>query len=442
MSDNRDYRRHIDDERRIQRRKMRKKRQRDNFIKRVIFLSFLVVLMVFAIKLIGKNLPSSSNNETAKKNSVNNNTNNQQNPNQKNPSKEPFTQIKMVATGDIMFHKPQITAAYDKNSGKYNFSSYFAKVKKYLDKADIVVGNFEGTVNEKEKLVGYPLFNAPMEAMATLKEAGFDVLSTANNHCCDLKAQGIISTIDAIEKNGMKHFGTNKEKNAPALIQDVKGIKIGFLSYSYGFNGMEGTLKEEERAYMISPIKEGKIKEDIEKIKKDGAELVVIYPHWGEEYMRTPTQTQKDLAHKFIDWGADLVLGSHPHVLQGTEFVEKDGTKKFIAYSMGNIISNQRRETLDNNRHTEAGVLFDIDIKRDNNTGKITVENVDFITTWVNREEKNGKRIYEVLPTRDFKEGGELRNTVNKTVLDKILISGEESMKVLKPGGVNSKTDN
>ena len=157
MSDNRDYRRHIDDERRIQRRKMRKKRQRDNFIKRVIFLSFLVVLMVFAIKLIGKNLPSSSNNETAKKNSVNNNTNNQQNPNQKNPSKEPFTQIKMVATGDIMFHKPQITAAYDKNSGKYNFSSYFAKVKKYLDKADIVVGNFEGTVNEKEKLVGYPL---------------------------------------------------------------------------------------------------------------------------------------------------------------------------------------------------------------------------------------------------------------------------------------------
>lgn len=94
------------------------------------------------------------------------------------------------------------------------------------------------------------------------------------------------------------------------------------------------------------------------------------------------------------------------------------------------------------NRHTEAGVFFDIDIKRDNNTGKITVENVDFITTWVNREEKNGKRIYEVLPTRDFKEGGELRNTVNKTVLDKILISGEESMKVLKPGGVNSKTDN
>lgn len=315
-----------------------------------------------------------------------------------------ISNLKILAVGDIMFHSPQLNAAFNKETKEYDFTPVFKYVKKYIEPADISIGNFETvTAGEEVGYSGYPRFNTPEAALLALKDAGFDILSTANNHSLDHGKKGLINTIDNIHKYGIKNIGTYKEENT-ILVEEVNDIRIGFLSYTYGLNGMDYTLKEEELNFMVNLIDEGRIKSHIEKAKAKEVDLIVVFIHWGNEYQREPSQYQMELGEKIIGWGADIILGSHPHVVQRSQIINMDGKDKFIIYSMGNFLSNQRKETM-GNPYTEDGVMVQLEIEKDLTENITIIKNIHYIPTWVHKFRDNGRLFYEILPIEDYLRG-------------------------------------
>lgn len=316
---------------------------------------------------------------------------------------EPQAQyVSFYATGDIMFHGPQIRGAKRENG--YDFSKNYEYMKPRMDSVDFVMANFETTCDQDDEVRDYPMFNAPIEAVENLKASGFDILSTMNNHSLDSGVQGIAKTLDSLHSKGLDTFGTYDDPKRPKLIRDFNGIKIAFLAYTESFNGLDMWI-DDSNSYMVSPLDEDLIKKEIEEVKAAGADFVIIYPHWGDEYSPEPAERQVDLAHKMIDWGADAVLGSHPHVLERAEWVEKDGQKKFIIYSMGNSISNQRREFMDrSDGDTETGVFLKFTLEKKGDQTNI----VEFYTvpTWVNRyQNEDGQWTYAVTAVEDYFNG-------------------------------------
>ena len=212
--------------------------------------------------------------------------------------------ITLRANGDIMFHGPQIDGAY--KNGKYDFNPSFRHVKKYIESADLALGNFESTTAGGTPS-GYPVFNAPDESVETLSRIGYDVLATANNHALDKGKNGVIRTIDKIAENNMVSVGTYKEPGENIYIAEVENIKIAVLSYTYGLNGMESMLSSQDREYMVNLIDKEKIEGDIKQSKENGADFTIVFIHWGNEYQLKPSSYQKELANSMFQWGADII---------------------------------------------------------------------------------------------------------------------------------------
>ncbi|WP_100065526.1 CapA family protein [Miniphocaeibacter massiliensis] len=340
---------------------------------------------------------------------------------------------KITATGDIMYHPWTFRDVKD-SDGNYDFSHFYQEMQDEIIKSDLMIGNFETTSTPSRKMSGFPMFNTPEKAIEDLKKSGFDILTTANNHCIDSGKVGIEDTIDAFDKNGIKHTGTwKKGENKKYLIEEVNNIKIGFLAYTESFNGVEGNLKQDEKS-MISPLNEEEIKKDIETLKDKKADFIVIFPHWGVEYSTKPNDFQKELGHKMLDWGADVILGSHPHVIQPIEKVEKDGKEKYIIYSMGNSISGQR-ERYSKNSNTEAGVFVNLNIEKKSSENEAVIKNIEISPTWVKEEKNEGKKILEVVPMNEYLESGKLRSTVSSDNLNRILNIRKNSIDILESMG-------
>ena len=347
----------------------------------------------------------------------------------KNSVREEETSARIMANGDLLYHIPIYRTAL-KEDGTYDFHENFEYVKPWLKQADLVIGDFEGTVNKDHYLAGYPLFNAPGEVMDAIKDAGYQVLDLAHNHILDSQVEGVISTADAIEKAGMTPIGvyTHEPRDkAPIVIKEVNGIKVALLAYSYGFNGIEEYISKEDYDNHLSDLNEEKMKAEIERAEKE-ADITVVMPQMGIEYQLEPTEEQKKLYHKMIDWGADIIFGGHPHVVEPAETVEKDGDKKLIIYSMGNFLSNQRIETMqdeENAKWTERGVLMDVTIKK--KAGKTTIETAKAHPSWVNRTPKGTYSpegyplyLYQTYILDDFIEGGKYRSQLDDETKERI----------------------
>ena len=347
----------------------------------------------------------------------------------KNAETEQETSARIMANGDLLYHDIIYISA-KKSDGTYDFHENFEYVKPWLKQADLVLGDFEGTVNKDHYLAGYPLFNAPGEVMDAIKDAGYQVLDLAHNHILDSQIEGVVSTADAIEKAGMTPVGvyTHESRDkAPLLIKEVNGIKVAILAYSYGFNGIEQSISQEDYNRYLSDLDEDKMKAEIERAEKE-ADITIIMPQMGVEYQIEPTEEQKKLYHKMIDWGADIIFGGHPHVVEPAETVEKDGDKKLIIYSMGNFISNQRIETMqdvENAKWTERGVLMDVTIKK--KSGKTTIETAQAHPSWVSRTPKGGYSpegyplyLYQTYILEDFIEGGKYRSQLDEATKQRI----------------------
>ena len=309
--------------------------------------------------------------------------------------KQPNITIKIASVGDIMCHNTQYIDAYDKTTDTYDFMHMFTNVADDLRKADLTIGNLETTFAGKERgYSGYPNFNTPEKLATNLKELGFDVLSTANNHSLDTGYKGIEGTIANLDNVGISHMGTytSEEMGQEILVKDVKGIKIAFLSYTYGTNGIPIPKGKE---YCVNLIDKNKIKQDIEKAKECGVDLISVSMHWGEEYRLKPTAEQKELADFLFEQGVDIILGSHAHVLEPMETREitlYDGTKKqvFLIYSQGNFISAQTKQ------YTNHSIILNLTITK-HSEGNITIDKVEYIPTYVNMRNTTSAKRFKIL---------------------------------------------
>jgi poly-gamma-glutamate synthesis protein (capsule biosynthesis protein) len=302
------------------------------------------------------------------------------------------TEITVAAVGDILMWGKQISFA--KNRAGYSFDSMFRQVSSYLRSADLTIGNLETTLSGREKKYqkknprnGFPMFNCPDELAAALKKSGFDVLTTANNHCMDRGEKGLKRTLNILDRHGISHTGTfRSQKEAKRfLIKEKKGIKVGILAYTYGTNGI---AVPSSKPWLVNRIRRAKMLKDLHDLRKK-ADIIIVALHFGREFHRYPSEKQKSIAQLLLQNGADVILGAHPHVIQ--PMVQNNG--KFVIYSLGNFISARMR----NNLHTESGVRI-----RKEEDGNTVVSSVSYIPTWTQQESANGKKRYRVLPVRKF----------------------------------------
>lgn len=315
-----------------------------------------------------------------------------------NPVKEDeIKKIKISANGDLLYHIGLIHSA--KNENGYDFSENFELIKPLISSMDYAIGDYEGSINEEYPLSGYPLFNAPKIIAKNIADAGYDMMSLANNHILDSNIEGLQSTYQYFKDVGITPIGVSVEKNQRVVIKNIKGIKVAFVAYTYGFNGMEVNVPV-DKEYMLHDLNRELIKQDLEEAEKN-ADITVAFPHMGDEYHLEPNEEQKKLYHEMVEWGADIIFGNHTHVAQIAEMVKKDNMDKYIIYSMGNLISNQRIETLDgimNKEWTERGVIIEASISKKNDE-KAKLDEIIYHPTWVRRTPRGrdsvGNNIYK-----------------------------------------------
>jgi poly-gamma-glutamate synthesis protein (capsule biosynthesis protein) len=313
--------------------------------------------------------------------------------------KDSSVTITISVVGDLMCHSPQFEyAKVSKDS--FDFEPVFRHVKKYLSSSDFTFGNLETVTAGKENggYSGYPFFNSPDSYISALKNVGFDLFVTANNHALDRSEKGILKTIDEIKLRELGYVGTyiSQSDRDSIRIFDIKGIKIAFLAYSYGTNG---NLIPKGKSFLINLIDSTLINKDIQAARYNGAELVLVHFHFGDEYKREPVQFQKDVVSKTIELGADIIIGGHPHVLQPVNFYKTKNAKLdsgFVAYSMGNFFSNQRK------RYTDAGMILTFDIKKDLISNKIEVNEVNYLPTWVFKGSTTNGKEYVIIPSTNI----------------------------------------
>jgi len=319
---------------------MKRKKYKINYIK-MIRSTILLILIISAIVLLVKSIirtnKSQDNLETGATPIV-----------EKIPDD---IKVNLVAIGDIMCHNTNIKAAYNASTKTYDFSPVFKNVSPYINKADIAIGNLETTfAGEDRGYSGYPTFNSPKELGIAIKDIGVDVLSTANNHSMDKGAKGVISTIDTLDEIGISHTGTykSKEDQDKILVKDVNGLKIAFISFTYGTNGIQ---IPEGKEYLINLIDENLILDQINLAKNENVDLIVACMHWGVEYSQKQNKEQEKLADLLFNNGVDIIIGNHAHVIEPMEkrkITLSDGTEKdvFVIYALGNFVSGQVKEII------------------------------------------------------------------------------------------------
>lgn len=269
-----------------------------------------------------------------------------------------YDEADLVFAGDAMQHKAQLEAART-GRGEYDYSQYFTDINHIISTADYAVVNLETPVSVAPH-TGYPCFNAPTHFLDALAEAGFDLFLTANNHTLDRGARGLRATVNNLDERHLAHIGTYSCDSARAaslpLIKEINRFKIGFLNYTYGTNGI--TPRD---GVAVDYIDRARIKADVEAARKAGAELICVCVHWGDEYKLLPNTRQRHLADFLEAIGVDMVIGSHPHVIQPMELrpnryhPEKN---VLIVYSLGNFVSNMK--TAD----TRGGALVQVKLFR------------------------------------------------------------------------------
>lgn len=318
------------------------------------------------------------------------------------------TTARIAVTGDLMVHETQLNHAYNSSDKTYSFASCFEPVAPYLKDADYTVGNLETTLSGPEsKYTGYPAFNTPDSFAEALKEAGFDFVTTANNHANDRREAGILRTISVLDSLGFDHTGTyaSQEEQEATFIKTINGIRFAFLSYSYSTNGIP---LANGKPYLLNMLDEALMKRQIEKARQIGADIIIVLPHMGNEYEEKPTAYFTGLARRLCDYGADVIMASHPHVLQPAEsyeVTEPDGSVRtcFIAYSMGNFISAQRAKPRD------AGAIFYLEFEKieDETSAAVRITRVSYAPTWVQFYDAQGRYDIKVLPVYDALKAAE-----------------------------------
>ena len=371
--------------------------------------------------------------------------------------------VSIGTMGDLLMHKPifddhtKYNAAVQQMDGSYDFSSVFQYLSEYTSALDFAVANLETTLAAEDNgyaYNGYPLFNCPDEVVDGVKDAGFDMLLTANNHSYDTRLVGFKRTLEVIRGKGLKTLGTYLSADETKwTVEEINGIKIGMMSYTYATGEAEAGRPSLNNNQAISEAGlcnyfntnnldsfYTEVEGYLEEMKHVGAEATILFIHWGVEYILEENQTQSDMAQKLCDLGIDVIIGGHPHVVQPVELLtstEDPEHKTVCLYSLGNAVSNQRLGFSDaiKTPHTEDGILFTVTFEKYSD-GTVYLAQVNGVPTWVNKHRNdNGKDEYNILPLDDasrdtWREKYGLDDKTTKSCTD----SYDRTMKIVGEG--------
>ena len=366
--------------------------------------------------------------------------------------------IKVVASatissqGDLLMHKPVIETCVD-SSGKYDFSSIFRYVKDYVAGYDYAVANFETTLGGPEHpYQGNPTFNTPDAFADDLVDTGYDMLLTANNHCADTMASGILRTLEQLRSRNLATVGTQKDASEQDyIVIEVNGIRLGISCYTYATDEKDGRPSLNRNSflsksgivnyYMENKLDRfyGEVETQINGMKQQGVDAILFYIHWGVEYETKENEMQNKMAQKLCDLGVDVIIGGHPHVIQPMELLQstRDPAHRTVCiYSLGNVVSNQR-EGIDpdfEGGFTEDGAIFTLTFEKYSD-GTVAIAGVDVLPTWVNMHTTDGVKEYNVLPLDVRKEAQwqELFD-ISESTAKKAKESYDRTMKIVGDG--------
>ncbi len=306
-------------------------------------------------------------------------------------------EVALVFFGDIMGHSPQINSARSEDGSTYDYRACFHFIEPYFRAAEISAGNLEVTL-AGPPYTGYPTFSSPDALAYALKDAGVNILVTANNHSADRRKAGLERTMKVLDdlfflRTDTFKDSTDKQNHHPLLIS-VYGIRLALLNYTYGTNDIPVTQPN-----IVNLIDRNNMSRDIEESKSHQPDKIIVFIHWGNEYQTTPNKDQTDLAQFLFDEGVDIIIGSHPHVIQPMHHYKMSGEKeKLVVYSLGNFISNQRKPL------TDGGVMVRLVLSKNENETKIS--KAEHLLTWVHTPIVDGRKKYYVLPASVYQKSG------------------------------------
>lgn len=351
------------------------------------------------------------------------------------------------STGDLLMHMPLIKAA-KQSDGTYDFSSIFSEAKPYFEQFDLMTANLEVTLaGDGRAYSGYPSFNCPDTIVDGAAAGGVDMLLTANNHTYDTGFNGMLRTMQVLKERSMPFIGTRETaEDKLYIVKDINGVKIGMVCYTYstttsaGRKALNGNVLKAEAGPLVSTFDYSRLDEFyaearqvIADMKADGADATMIYVHWGDEYDLTANDREKNMAQEICNMGYDVIVGGHPHVVQPMDtLIGESGNQTVCLYSMGNAVSNQRRQYMDyiKSGHTEDGTIFGVTFQKYSD-GRVVISDLTVIPTWVDMKTVNGKRQYRIVPL-DINRIDEWEDMVDN--LDKAKASYNRTMKLVGEG--------
>ena len=376
------------------------------------------------------------------------------------PTEPPVTKVATAtvsSVGDMLMHMSVINSGYNDATGEYDLRPIFDYISDYTTSADLMVGNLETTLaglDNGYKYNGYPAFNCPDSVIDAMKHAGFDVVLTANNHSYDTRSVGLKRTLETIQSRGLPYLGTKlSPEEKDYIIADCNGIQIGMMCYTYettagdsdtiALNGITLSKDDSQRvnAFSYSNLNKfySEISANIAQMEEEGAEAVMLYIHWGEEYQLKANSSQKNIAQKLCDLGVDVIVGGHPHVVQPVELLTSttdENQKTVCLYSMGNAVSNQRLGNLSSVKtaHTEDGVMMQVTFA-EYSDGTVIVETADVLPFWVwLHHDADWNKRYQMMPLDDQIEDWKNQFGVNDDVLKKLEESYKRTMDIVGEG--------
>lgn len=399
----------------------RKIAERERKIRRIVTLSLIVLLVVVIVLLAVFVLPKHGKKKTGN----NTDTGPATSTSTEEPKPDPNAVVstaKVLSTGDVIIHKMLLDASQNWSGDKsYDFNKHFRLVKDEISAADYSVVNLEVTLGDPPYKT-YPTFRSPKEIAVAMKNAGFKCFVTANNHCYDSGFDGLKNTVSTVQSLGVDQTGTRNDiSQKKYIVKEVNGIKIGIVNYaeetvsSAGRKALNGiALAVDANDYVnswfnVSTLVE-EMTENIRNMKEDGAEVIILYIHWGVEYSLKPSSTQKEIAQKMCDLGVDVIIGGHPHVIEPAETLTSTTDAShhtFVIYSVGNLLSNQRKAFMGSactTGHTEDGIFVYTTFTKFGD-GRVELTHVDYSPLWVNRYNTNddgyNSYVYEITNVSD-----------------------------------------
>ena len=369
--------------------------RRNTALKLLPLVLVAIVAVVLIIKTVGGKKPEESPPTTVETQPV-----------------EPVASATVGVQGDLLMHKPVITACTTEDGG-YDFESIFRYVAEYTASYDYSVANLETTLGGDNYVYqGYPKFNCPDEIVEAAKDAEIDMLLTANNHCSDTTTEGVLRTVKRVREMGLTPLGTQLSDEEPKYaVVDVGGIKVGMAAYTYATSEVNGrpSLNYEPEVAQVGLVNYfvetnldafySEVQSLLSQMQEDGAEATMLYIHWGTEYSLQADSSQRMIAQKMCDLGVDVIVGGHPHVVEPIEIIESEVTGKqtVCLYSLGNAVSNQRIQFMDmKTGHTEDGMIFETTFTK-NPDDTIVLERINVVPIWVYMHTDTSKH-YHMLP--------------------------------------------